>query len=480
LDAYTASFVTPGSKFHKSPDLFARIQLAAACLLRMQNQWGNVDLPITNFNSPPDTGFVTHGAAGAAAVAMKHGAPEIFPLIEPFLKKAGGAMAEGGVHTPNHRWVICEALAQIHELLPDPRYERRIGQWLAEGIDIDADGQYNERSTAIYNPITNKALVVVAHKMKRPELFDPVRRNLDAMLYLLHGDGEVVTEISVRQDQGQRGDMGRYWFSLRYMAIKDGDGRLATLARGFEDRHASLTMYLQYPELLADPPAGAPLPDDFARLMPVVGVARVRRGPLSATAMFNGNSRILSARKGACVVEAVRFASAFFGKGQFTAAEWAGQEQGIRMWQVLEGPYYQPVDPPRKIEAREWGASRPLRRQTEVCRLRQQAVVRERPGGGTLEISAEGTAGVPLTVEITLRPGGKLEGCEPAPGRKDSMLLRSGFATYRVGADAVRFGPGFAEHGYVEVRGAEPRLEGLSVYLCGFTPLKRTLEFEFL
>jgi hypothetical protein len=480
LDAYTAAFVTLGSKFHKSPELFERIRLAAACLLRMQNQWGNVDLPITNFNSPPDTGFVTHGAAGAAAVANKYGAPEIFALIEPFLRKAGGAMAEGGVHTPNHRWVICEALAQIHELMPDSRYTRRIDQWLAEGIDIDADGQYNERSTTVYNAVTNKALVVAAHKLRRPELLEPVRRNLDAMLYLLHADGEVVTEISVRQDQNQRGDMGRYWFPLRYMAIKDGDGRLGVLARRYEEKQASLTMYLQYPEILAELPAAQPLPQNFVRVMPAVRVARVRRGSLSATVMFNGSSRILAARKGACVVEAVRFASAFFGKGQFAAQEWAEAEEGIRMTQSLEGPYYQPVEPPQKVDAQAWGASRRLRRQTEVCRLRQQAVVRERPGGGALEISAEGTDGVPLTVEITLRPGGKLEGCEPVGDLRDAMLLKSGYATYRVGADAVRFGPGFAEHSYVEVRGAQPRLPGLAVYLCGFTPLKRTVEFEFL
>lgn len=480
LDAYTASFVSPGSKFHKSSELFSRIQLAAACLLRMQNQWGNVDLPITNFNSPPDTGFVTHGAAGAALVAQKYGAPEIFALIEPFLKKAGGGLAEGGVHTPNHRWVVCEALAQVHELMPDPRYVRRINQWLAEGIDIDADGQYNERSTVIYNSVTNKALVVTAHKLKRPELLDPVRRNLEAMLYLLHADGEVETEISVRQDQGQRGDMGRYWFPLRYMAIKDGDGRLAALAQRYEDRHASLSMYLQYPELLAGLPPAQPLPEDFARILPVVRVARIRRGPLSATVMFNGNSRIVSARKGSCVVEAVRFASAFFGKGQFAASEWERVDGGVRMWQSLEGPYYQPLDPPRRVEAQEWNASRPLRRQTEVCRLRQQAVVRERPGGVSLEISSEGTSGVPLTVEITLRPGGKLEGAEPLAGRPDAFLLGAGSAVYRTAGGAVRFGPGFAEHRYVEVRGAQPRLPGLTVYLCGFTPLRRTLDFEFL
>jgi len=87
-ETLAASFVHPQSAFHHDRVLLDRIRLAAGFLERAQSPQGNIDLLTTNFNSPPDTGFVVHNAATAAAIGRLHGAEEIARTLQPFLVRA--------------------------------------------------------------------------------------------------------------------------------------------------------------------------------------------------------------------------------------------------------------------------------------------------------------------------------------------------------------------------------------------------------
>jgi hypothetical protein len=476
LSACLAAYVTPESRYYRSQALVERVKLAAAHMVAHQNEDGTIDLPITNFHSTPDTAFVVHGAAMAEQMARK--AKLELPDLRQFLRRAGDMLVHGGIHTPNHRWVVCQALAQLNELWPDKRYEQRIAQWLAEGIDIDADGQFTERSTTIYNTVSDNALSVVALKTGRPELLDVVRRNLDSMLYFIHPDGEVVTDISTRQDKNLRAFMDRYWFPLRLLAIRLGDGRYATLVRSIEARSASLAFLICFPELNAPLPASKPLPESYHQLMPAVKAVRVRRGQRSASILLNGDSRFFTLRHGACVLEAVRLGSAFFGKAQFRAQHWEKAGDGYRLTQTLKAPYYQPFDPPRRVEASDYDSTRLLRRQTEIQTLVYDVIVRETKRGFALEVDARGTNGVPLALELCFRENVQLDAVAAIPLSERAFVPTGGTLTARVGQDSIRVKPAFAEHRWVDWRGAESRLRGKAVFLCGFTPFKRVIEFE--
>ncbi len=467
IEACTAAYLYQGSRFHKSALLFERIKLAADFLTRTQHPDGLVDYLDTNFDSAPDAAFTAWSVATAACLTSRSGERELLALIEPFLRKAAAGMVIGGIHTPNHRWVVSSALAQINEVFPDPSYVRRIDQWLAEGIDLDADGQFTERSTTVYNPICDRSFLVMAVKLKRPELLTPVRTNLESMLYLLHSDFEVVTEISRRQDQNVRGNMSGYWFPLRYLAIHDSNGRFAAIAGRYTDTAASLSMLMEYPEMLEALPPSIPPPDNYTREMNALGIVRFRRG-LESSTLLAGQPKFFATRNGGAVIEGVRFASAFFGKGQFLAPSIEKQDGRYILRQRLEAGYYQPLDPPLRVTSSNWSELRNRRKRTENCTLDQTAELLQIPTGYRLRIRTDGTDGVPVAVEINLREGGKLEGCDE--------ILSSGYARYSISGASLRFGPGIGQHRWTQLRGALPKLPGRSVYLTGFTPFDHTLE----
>jgi hypothetical protein len=188
------SYVSTQSKYHKSEALLSAMVLASEYLLNAQYDDGNIDLPSTNFHSPPDTAFVVEPLCISYALVNAQENKDLDVLknnLRTFLLRAGDAMTVGGIHTANHRWVVCMALARVNQLFPNKKYLERIDQWLSEKIDIDADGQYAERSTLIYTPLVNRCLITIARLTGKSELFDPVRKNLEMTNRIFRKTGPV-------------------------------------------------------------------------------------------------------------------------------------------------------------------------------------------------------------------------------------------------------------------------------------------------
>ena len=475
------------SVHYQSKALLPDIEAAARTMLLFQHSDGTIDYLDTNFHSTPDIAFVLENVIPAyryLTLSNTTGTETVLQLLKKFLKNAGESLVVGGIHTPNHRWVVSAALTKLNELFPDPRYTARIDQWLAEHIDIDPDGQYNEKSTNTYSSIVDRSLISMARGLKKPELLEPVRRNLLMTRYYVHPNGEVVTEASNRQDKGTIGNMVRYYYCYRYMALHDKDGEMAAMCRLIEKTCTTqqlagfLNYFLEDPMLWNDLPPAKPMPTNYAKAFPYSGVVRIRRENWDTTLLSN-NTSFLTFHNGNAVLQGMRVATSFFGKGQFDSVTIEQQGNSWVLKKSLEGPYYQPIAPNKIDPTGDWNKMpQATRTQTEIQKLDTAVTVSETLNGLQIQFDISGTEGVPVTLELIFRAGGTLAGVTKYPKKDNAWLLSGETGTYSVGADTIHFGPGKLEHKGLQLRGALPAADAPTVYLTGFTPFRHTVRLS--
>ena len=475
-------FACPESVHYLENGLLPQIEAAIRSLLRMQHPDGTIDLLDTNFHSTPDTAFVLENMVPAYTfLSQVKGTDTARQLVKTFLKNAGEALILGGIHTPNHRWVVSAALTRLNELFPDSRYTTRIDQWLAEHIDLDPDGQFNEKSTNSYSPIVDRSLLIMARGLNKPELLEPVRKNLLMTLFYVHPNGEVVTEASNRQDKGSIGNMAKYYYCYRYMALRDRNGQFAAMCRLIEQTSTKdqlagyLNYFLEDPTLWNELPGSNPLSTSYVKAFPYSGLVRIRRDVWDAT-ILSKNASWLTFHKGNAILQGVRVAASFFGKGQFQSEEIEQQGDAWVLTKSLEGPYFQPIATDKIAPDGDWDKMpQSSRLQSEVQKLETTVRIKEARNGLQIDVAITGTEGVPVAFELIFRAGGTFSGVTKQPKKDNAYLLSGESGTYTVGSDTLHFGPGRVEHKGVQLRGALPAMDAPTVYLTGFTPFRHTL-----
>lgn len=487
LIQYGASgLFSPASKYYRSTELLESMNLAALYLIKTQHEDGTIDLLSTNFHSTPDTGFLVKRLTMSYALMKNSGTPgveKVLDNLKTFLIRGGNALSVGGIHTPNHRWVVSAALTKLNELWPNPKYVARIEQWLGEHIDIDADGQFNEKSTFIYSSLSDRLLITIAKGMKKPELLDNVRKNLNMTMYYVHPNGEVVTDASGRQDKAIIGTMENYYYPYRYLAIKDNNPQYAAMCRMIEKTAGPKTgsfidYFLTDPSLWVELPAEKPFPVSYVKTFPNSGLVRIRRNNRDSTLIAN-NPVFFTFMKGNAVLQGIRFASSFFGKGQFQTEKINQNGDKWELIQKLDGPYFQPYPKESIAPDGDWEKMpKTYRPQSEIQLLETKVTIMETADGMAIEITTNGTERVPAALELIFRPGGELKGVTKIENTKDSWLLKEGTGTYQFNDDTISFGPGMALHKNIALRGALPIMEAPTVFITGFTPFRHVIRFQ--
>ncbi len=465
-----------------------RAELAAASLLRAQHPGGLIDLKGCNFESAPDTAFAVQLVC--AVLECAGGEPSVARCCEPlkrFILRAAPGIAQGGFHTPNHRWVIASALAWTHALLPETDQRRTMQTYLAEGIDQDTDGAYQERSPAVYDGVTNRSLWLLHRHAGWAPALPAIRRNLALDTDLLHADGTIDSTLSRRQDR----DWRQIPASLAHAAWLAGEPALAARFWGNAGRTASAADCVWMLYALATVPAEAPavataLPS-IKKHFPALGLARWRRGALSVSA-YRHSPRLVRAMLGELELLAVRSSQAYFGAGTFIADEMTVRGQSA----VLESKgtrnprrpgYDLPLGRPVPIEAwEETATQRTLRR---VPPARCQMTVSVTPSGLDLTYrTLDGASGVPLQIALDLPVGTELSNDGRAWRR-----LRAGECHFvgarqhvhlRAGRTVVRVGPGASAHAMLPMRDTEPPVGCARLLIPLLTPARHRLALRML
>ena len=512
----SASFCYAGSRYYQSQAIVPKLEILMQGLQNAQAEDGTVN--IGNLESPPDTAFLLEPLTAAAGLLKKNNSNELSHInlaLKKFIQKAGDGLTTGGVHTPNHRWVVCGALARINAIYPNRKYINRIEEWLGEGIFNDSDGHYPERSR-IYSGVENNSLITMGQLLNKPPLFEPVRKNLDSTYYYMEPDGDLVTTDSRRQDQYGSKTIISYYLQYRFLAIRDGNRSFAGIARlieqmkGFDTEilNRSLFYFLENPMLQQELPADVAPSVNYNKFFTTSQLLRIRRGDSSAT-LFGGvdwpliiasgrsnSPNFFACRKGKAILKYMRLSSGFFSMGYFYSEGIEKKADKYVLYKRLEVPYYQPLPAGKRnkkgdyklspsIDGRFWNkmdfGDRPV---SNVKTFDTTIIFTDAGRSNELTFQVSGLPGVPVTIELCFLEGGKLSGVSGE--ENGNSFLEKGMGKYELDGDSIEFGPGAFAHRNIDNLEGERysthfgslRTKGMHVYITGVTPFNHTIAFS--
>ncbi|MGO4106893.1 hypothetical protein [Paenibacillus sp. YAF4_2] len=517
------ALVNTDSRYYHDESLLYRLELSAAFIVRHQHADGTVSPGWTNMHSPPDTAFAVVGLAQLYELLEKHewAALETARMnIRRFLEQSVPALLTGGCHTPNHRWVLTAALGFLHRLTGNKDLIARADAWLAEGIDCTEDGEWTERSNGIYNGVSDVMLYHTAELLGHPELLEPVRRNLRMMAYLIHPDGEVVTDYSGRQDFGHKYDMSGYLLVSSLMAEHDKDHLFAALVRlGAEALdhpgaipNNALLGFLLHPKLRDSKVEPCSLPDcyrivingqfnrkDYLSQMESAGhggqiyhsrlhtefgapVARQREGKTSVTVMTETNS-FFALRHGEAKLLGVQVSSTFEpGFIKMNDLEQLGN--GYLLSGTEAKGYYGPIARERLPESAGAQVSpwyllpHQLREVTHLQQHQVQIELTEAEDGWKLRVKCDKPDVLMTQISFIFGKDGQFSGGERAPAETGTEFWQDGTVRFSAGDDWIELDGGAQEHGMKSIRGASYPSDCQTLVVNVLTPYDRTFNIR--
>ena len=467
-----------------------------------------------NIASPPDSAFTINDACDTLELIRRSGQSGRLPLlarVESVIGSVADAaeapLVRGGIHTPNHRWEITAALARLHRRRPSAQVHGRMLEWLGEGVDLNPDGTYSERSANYAAHVSNPSLSVVGDVLNLPGLHAAVAANLESTLSMIHPDLTVETVHSRRQDQNGAFSLAPYLAMYRRYAIEHERGDFAwasaqALAAGVDGVPTVLAELLLNPELSRELPAMQSPAASNSSVWPDAALA-VDTNPERTLVVYGGSDYAQKAQvrsglannptfmrlfAGDAVLDAVRLSRTFFGLGPFRAAglDRNATDTGYILQETTGANYYQPLSAEEcrpdgryalENDGRFQAAMSFSHRQRDRVEMATEIVVTPLPDGVRMDIELAGPkAGWAL--ELTFRDGGEFAGGTPL-GNGD-VHLTEGCGSYRFGSSELFVTSDVPHHSEAppvyspgedyDFMGASDATTGRHAYLTGHSP----------
>lgn len=501
LGTAIACWLHPESRYHRDAKLAGRMDIALDYLVRMQHSDGTYDFPNCNFASAPDTAFMVQEVipschllggfvkAGGTAVSgeLVQTAVGLMTKIRMILERAGHGMATGGFHTPNHRWAIASVLLAVNEIVPDVQFREVSNTYLVEGIDSNEDGEYAERSAAIYNVVNNDAMLRLFEATGDRHYLDCARKNLTMMLHYFEPDGSVFTANSTRQDKGRK--MYPVDYIPQYLFVSDayGDKQLEGAALALLDCYVNelrlpspdmLDLLMLHPTLVK-PLSGEAFPTGYDRLFKSSGIRRIRRGGLTATLLAN-NTQFFSFQCGKLAMT-LRIGASWFEHRHFKAKT-IEEVDGVNVMTFTAPAWYYLPFGADQGTSDWWQMKQEDRHKVFKDPLEIRIEVRMTDDGPRVRMTAGGCDRVPLRLELTVDAGVTVQTehfhLEGMPNH--CMLVKQGDLKIALGEDRVTVGPAFGGHRFIRGKeGSEPRSEHhQTFYFTDLTPFSHEIRFD--
>ena len=362
-----AAFCSEGSRWYLSPRLAEAIRADLVYMKNHQRPDGCFDLTPCNYASPPDTAFMVNAMLNGWWLLEKCKAPEADFMRQPvyeLIDSTSRGIAAGGFHTPNHRWAIASCLLSCEKITGNKALGDRAREFLREGLDINEDGEFAERSAGNYNQVNDDQMIRLYLATGDQTYLEAAAKNLEMMYCYFDPDNSVFTNNSTRQDLGKKVYADTYYvlyLMVSYFLRRPDLGAMAEWIwqdcrrRGTCPVDAAVWVLL-FPEMDGYG-AESPFMEAFThvdRLFPESDIARIRDGRWSCS-LLKGKPNCLYFQHGSFSMYMTIYSN-LCDRRNFLADSLVATGHGYQMKAHAAGWYYLPFPEDQLPDTSDWWA----------------------------------------------------------------------------------------------------------------------------